>query len=126
MDRRAFARRRWRSHGISMDATARRRVKPGDDAECVDALGIPLAKIGEAHTLLERSPDLVGRIVVLPWGVAPSAGQFISLVDQAHRWQPIVNADRRRLALLPMVECVAHGGEIRRGDVAALEGLVAL
>jgi NADPH:quinone reductase-like Zn-dependent oxidoreductase len=27
----------------------------------------PLAKVGEAHTLLETSPDLVGRIVVLPW-----------------------------------------------------------
>jgi NADPH:quinone reductase-like Zn-dependent oxidoreductase len=26
-----------------------------------------LAKVGEAHTLLETSPDLVGRIVVLPW-----------------------------------------------------------
>jgi len=31
------------------------------------AARFPLAKIGEAHTLLERSPDLVGRIVVLPW-----------------------------------------------------------
>jgi NADPH:quinone reductase-like Zn-dependent oxidoreductase len=27
----------------------------------------PLAKVGEAHTLLETSTDLVGRIVVLPW-----------------------------------------------------------
>ena len=27
----------------------------------------PLAKVGEAHTLLETSPDLVGRIVVQPW-----------------------------------------------------------
>ena len=26
-----------------------------------------LARVGEAHTLLETSPDLVGRIVVLPW-----------------------------------------------------------
>ncbi len=31
------------------------------------AARFPLAKIGEAHTLLETSPDLVGRIVVLPW-----------------------------------------------------------
>jgi putative oxidoreductase len=28
----------------------------------------PLEQVGEAHTLLETSPDLVGRIVVLPWG----------------------------------------------------------
>jgi putative oxidoreductase len=27
-----------------------------------------LAKVGEAHALLENAPDLVGRIVVLPWG----------------------------------------------------------
>ena len=27
-----------------------------------------LARVGEAHTLLEMSSDLVGRIVVLPWG----------------------------------------------------------
>jgi putative oxidoreductase len=26
-----------------------------------------LARIGEAHALLETSPDLVGRIVMLPW-----------------------------------------------------------
>jgi NADPH:quinone reductase-like Zn-dependent oxidoreductase len=26
-----------------------------------------LARIGEAHALLESSPDLVGRILVLPW-----------------------------------------------------------
>jgi putative oxidoreductase len=32
------------------------------------AARFPLAQIGEAHTLLETSPDLVGRIVVLPWG----------------------------------------------------------
>jgi NADPH:quinone reductase-like Zn-dependent oxidoreductase len=32
------------------------------------AARFPLAKVGEAHTLLETSPDLVGRIVVLPWG----------------------------------------------------------
>ncbi len=31
------------------------------------AARFPLAKVGEAHTLLETSPDLVGRIVVLPW-----------------------------------------------------------
>jgi NADPH:quinone reductase-like Zn-dependent oxidoreductase len=31
------------------------------------AARFPLAKVGEAHTLLEHSPDLVGRIVVLPW-----------------------------------------------------------
>lgn len=31
------------------------------------AARFPLARIGEAHTLLETSPDLVGRIVVLPW-----------------------------------------------------------
>jgi NADPH:quinone reductase-like Zn-dependent oxidoreductase len=30
------------------------------------AARFPLAKVGEAHTLLETSPDLVGRIVVLP------------------------------------------------------------
>jgi putative oxidoreductase len=28
----------------------------------------PLEQVGEAHTLLETSTDLVGRIVVLPWG----------------------------------------------------------
>lgn len=32
------------------------------------AARFPLAKVGEAHALLETSPDLVGRIVVLPWG----------------------------------------------------------
>ncbi len=31
------------------------------------AARFPLAKVGEAHTLLETSPDLVGRIVVQPW-----------------------------------------------------------
>ena len=31
------------------------------------AARFPLAKVGEAHALLEHSPDLVGRIVVLPW-----------------------------------------------------------
>jgi NADPH:quinone reductase-like Zn-dependent oxidoreductase len=31
------------------------------------AARFPLARVGEAHTLLETSPDLVGRIVVLPW-----------------------------------------------------------
>ena len=31
------------------------------------AARFPLAKVGEAHRLLETSPDLVGRIVVLPW-----------------------------------------------------------
>jgi putative oxidoreductase len=31
------------------------------------AARFPLTKVGEAHTLLETSPDLVGRIVVLPW-----------------------------------------------------------
>ena len=31
------------------------------------AARFPLAKVGEAHTLLETSTDLVGRIVVLPW-----------------------------------------------------------
>jgi D-arabinose 1-dehydrogenase-like Zn-dependent alcohol dehydrogenase len=28
----------------------------------------PLAKIGEAHELLVSSPDVVGRMVVQPWG----------------------------------------------------------
>ena len=31
------------------------------------AARFPLARVGEAHTLLETSPDMVGRIVVLPW-----------------------------------------------------------
>ena len=31
------------------------------------AARFPLAQVGEAHTLLETSPDLVGRILVLPW-----------------------------------------------------------
>jgi putative oxidoreductase len=31
------------------------------------AARFPLARVGEAHELLESSPDLVGRIVVLPW-----------------------------------------------------------
>ena len=31
------------------------------------AARFPLARVGEAHSLLETSPDLVGRIVVLPW-----------------------------------------------------------
>src|SRR5579863_1034624 len=31
------------------------------------AARFPLNKVGEAHALLEHSPDLVGRIVVLPW-----------------------------------------------------------
>jgi NADPH:quinone reductase-like Zn-dependent oxidoreductase len=31
------------------------------------AARFPLARIGEAHALLENSPDLVGRILVLPW-----------------------------------------------------------
>jgi NADPH:quinone reductase-like Zn-dependent oxidoreductase len=32
------------------------------------AARFPLTRIGEAHELLVNSPDLVGRIVVLPWG----------------------------------------------------------
>jgi NADPH:quinone reductase-like Zn-dependent oxidoreductase len=32
------------------------------------AARFPLARVAEAHALLENSPDLVGRIVVLPWG----------------------------------------------------------
>jgi NADPH:quinone reductase-like Zn-dependent oxidoreductase len=32
------------------------------------AARFPLAEVGAAHTLLETSLDLVGRIVVLPWG----------------------------------------------------------
>jgi putative oxidoreductase len=31
------------------------------------AARFPLARVGEAHTLLETAADLVGRIVVLPW-----------------------------------------------------------
>jgi NADPH:quinone reductase-like Zn-dependent oxidoreductase len=31
------------------------------------AARFPLKRVGEAHALLETSPDLVGRIVVLPW-----------------------------------------------------------
>lgn len=31
------------------------------------AARFPLARVGEAHELLENSPDLVGRVVVLPW-----------------------------------------------------------
>jgi NADPH:quinone reductase-like Zn-dependent oxidoreductase len=31
------------------------------------AARFPLAEVGEAHELLVNSPDLVGRIVVLPW-----------------------------------------------------------
>jgi NADPH:quinone reductase-like Zn-dependent oxidoreductase len=31
------------------------------------AARFPLAKVGEAHELLVNSPDLVGRIAVLPW-----------------------------------------------------------
>ncbi len=31
------------------------------------AARFPLAKVGDAHRLLEASADLVGRIVVLPW-----------------------------------------------------------
>jgi len=31
------------------------------------AARFPLARVGEAHELLANSPDLVGRIVVLPW-----------------------------------------------------------
>jgi putative oxidoreductase len=31
------------------------------------AARFPLAKVGEAHALLVNSPDLIGRIVVLPW-----------------------------------------------------------
>jgi len=31
------------------------------------AARFPLARVGEAHELLVNSPDLVGRIVVLPW-----------------------------------------------------------
>jgi putative oxidoreductase len=31
------------------------------------AARFPLARVGEAHELLEKSSDLVGRIVVLPW-----------------------------------------------------------
>jgi putative oxidoreductase len=34
------------------------------------AARFPLHRVGEAHTLLETSPDLVGRIAVLPWGRA--------------------------------------------------------
>jgi putative oxidoreductase len=34
------------------------------------AARFPLEQIGEAHTLLETSADLVGRIVVLPWADA--------------------------------------------------------
>ena len=31
------------------------------------AARFPLHRVGEAHALLETSPDLIGRIVVLPW-----------------------------------------------------------
>jgi NADPH:quinone reductase-like Zn-dependent oxidoreductase len=31
------------------------------------AVRFPLARVGEAHELLTNSPDLIGRIVVLPW-----------------------------------------------------------
>jgi NADPH:quinone reductase-like Zn-dependent oxidoreductase len=34
------------------------------------AARFPLARVGEAHDLLVNSPDLVGRIVVLPWASA--------------------------------------------------------
>jgi putative oxidoreductase len=38
-----------------------------DRIETRIAARYPLSRVGEAHTLLETSPDLVGRIVVLPW-----------------------------------------------------------
>ena len=31
------------------------------------AARFPLHRVGQAHALLETSPDLVGRIIVLPW-----------------------------------------------------------
>ena len=31
------------------------------------AARFPLSRVGESHELLEKSSDLVGRIVVLPW-----------------------------------------------------------
>ena len=37
------------------------------------AARFPLAKVGEAHELLVNSPDLVGRIVVLPWAMTINA-----------------------------------------------------
>ena len=44
-------------------------LPPYESAEYAPTLAarFPLAKVGEAHALLEHSPDLVGRIVVLPW-----------------------------------------------------------
>src|SRR5262249_49359856 len=51
---------------------------------------------------------------------------LVRLVDQTHGPGAVVHANRWRRASLPMVEGIAQYGEIRRGDVGACDGLVAL
>jgi hypothetical protein len=48
------------------------------------------------------------------------------LVDQPHDLRAVVHADRWRRASPPMVERIAHCGEIGRGNGGAREGLIAL
>src|SRR5215470_20301241 len=56
--------------------------------------------------------------------VSPRA--FVRLVDQPHGSRPVVHADRRRRASLPVIERIPHGYEIGRGDVGARDGFVPL
>ena len=57
--------------------------------------------------------------------ISQAAGTLIRLVDQAHRPRAVVHADRRRRALLPVIERIAQRGEIGRRDVGARKDLVA-
>src|ERR1700674_1277716 len=55
-----------------------------------------------------------------------SSRALVRLVDQPHGPQTVVHADRRCRAFPPVVERIAHHGEIGRGDVGSREGLVPL
>src|SRR5271169_6972063 len=59
-----------------------------------------------------------------PFALGPRT--LIGLVDQSHGPRPVMDADRRRRALLPAVERIAYCGEIGRGNVGARDYLVAL
>ena len=57
---------------------------------------------------------------------AESARALVRLVDQAHGPRAVVDADRWRRALAPVVERITHCGKSGRGDVGALEGFIPL
>ena len=53
-----------------------------------------------------------------------SARALVRLVDQPHGLRPVLHADRRRRASLPVVERISHCDEIGSNDVGAGERLV--